>query len=98
MSKSTFYKVKSDGDWAYIDNINGEPFKDGEFIEVLWGDKSITKHKVSVSKFYEPVMEQGGGSWNVPHEEASIDIEYMGSKLNIRLFDINKIKVRKANP
>lgn len=93
---STFYKVKIIGNWAEHDAIDKKVFVSGEEVEVMWPDKTITRHKISVRKFHVPVMEQGGSTWDTLHTEAFIKIEHHGSTFKVRLFDLPKIKVRRV--
>jgi hypothetical protein len=92
---SRFLKVKTTGSWAAYDSIDNKPLKSGELVEVMWPDNTITQHKVFLIKYHQSVMEQGGGTWDVPHHEACITIPHQGANLDVRLFDIKKIRVRR---
>jgi hypothetical protein len=92
---SAFSKIKITGSWASYDSIDDKPLKNGELVEVLWPDGTVSEHKISLTKYHQSVLEQGGGAWDVPHHEAFVSIPHQGANLKVRLFDVNKIRVRR---
>jgi hypothetical protein len=91
-----FAEVVEKGGWYYDDLLNGKKLKDGEPLDLKFPSGEIIKSvPVEERKYTDPVMEQGGGTWDTPVKQAWVTLEIHGANIRFRLVGTG-IKARRA--
>ncbi len=56
---SEFAQVTKDGNWCYVDQLDGRHFEKGERVEVRWPDGSVSEHDVCLDTHIGTVSDMG---------------------------------------
>jgi|SRR6185369_3517450 len=77
-------KVITYSNWCEIDQLDGKPFKDGEWIRVQWPNGNKTRAKVHVENTSYRISDMGSPC-DIPVSKAFVRVPYKGASARIRL-------------
>lgn len=92
---SEFKPIETGGDWSYIDKLDGQVILDGEWVEVLWPDDTVTKQPIRMyygSFKYNDMGHEYTGS----DEQAYLTAVLHAVQVKIYLRRMKDIKLRRV--
>lgn len=94
---SDFKPVETYSNWCYIDKLDGQTIIDGEWVDVLWPDDTVTMQQVMMQRGSFEYDDMGHKCRGSDHK-AYLNVSVRSVTAKVYLRGMDKIKLRRTSP